>query len=90
MSEKYNARCDKMMETKLKENSQRLGISIFDLVDRYVRRGIYSDNHYMERPRLSFEQLKEISKRDAERDKKRGIFPNPHSDSLVGIINRDK
>lgn len=74
MSEKYNARCDKMMETKLNENSQRLGISIFDLVDRYVRRGIYSDNHYMERPRLSFEQLKEISKRDAERIRREVFF----------------
>lgn len=62
------------METKLKENSQRLGISIFDLIDRYVRRGIYSDNHYMERPRLSFEQLKEISKRGAERIGKEVFF----------------
>ncbi|MDO5860795.1 hypothetical protein [Methanobrevibacter sp.] len=90
MSEKFNVRCDEMMETKLKENSKKLGISISDLVDRYVRRELYMDNHYLERPRRSLEQLKEMSKRDAERDRKNGIYPSPRSDSLVGILNRDK
>lgn len=89
LSEKFNVRCDKMMETRLKENSQKLDISIFDLVDRYIRRGVYSDNHYLEKPRLSFEQLKEISRKDSERDRKNGIFPKSHTDSLVGICNKD-
>ena len=72
MSEKFNLRCDKMMETRLKENSQKLGISVDDLIDRYIRRELYSDDYY-NAPSLSIEEIEEILKMDVENDKKRGI-----------------
>ena len=90
MSKMYLIQCDKIMETKLKENSKKLGISISDLIDRYIRQELCVDNDYLKKPKLSWEQLREISKRDAKRDRKNGIFPKPHSDSLVGICNRQK
>lgn len=90
MSDKYNIQCDNMMETRLKENSKKLNISVFDLIDMYIRRELCVDNNYLKKPKLSFEQLKEISKRDVERDMKNGIFPKSHGNSLVGICNRDK
>ena len=88
MSKKENIQCDKMMETRLKENSEKLNISIDELIDRYIRRGVYSDYFYWKRPKLSLDELKEMSKRDAERDRKNGIFPKLHDNSHVGICNR--
>lgn len=89
MSEKYRIQCDEMMETKLIENSQKLDISIFDLIDRYIKRELCADNNYLKKHKLSLDELKEISRIDVERDRKRGIFPKPRSNSLVGICNRN-
>ena len=76
------------METRLKENSEKLNISVDELIDRYIRRGVYSDYFYLKRPKLSLDELKEMSKRDVERDRRNGIFPKSHGNSLVGLCNK--
>ena len=76
------------METRLKENSQKLNISVDELIDRYIRQEIAVDNNCFIKPEMSLEELKEISKKEAERDRRNGIFPKPHGKSIVGICNK--
>ena len=47
---------DDMIENRLKEKSIKLGISVDELIDRYIRRGLYSDDYY-ESPQLTMEEL---------------------------------
>lgn len=77
-----------MMKTKLKENAEKLNISVSDLIDRYIKRELYSDDYYVA-PSLSTEEIEEMLKKDVELDKKRGIVRTmPFSDSLVGMCNK--
>lgn len=76
---------DEMIEVQLKENSDKLNISVNELIDRYVRRGLYSDDYYIQ-PELSREELEEISKRDLQRDLERGIPPKEHNFDI--FVNR--
>ena len=54
---------DEMIENRLKEKSRKLGISLDELIDRYIRRELYSDDYYIQ-PQLSREELDRLSKRD--------------------------
>lgn len=75
---------DEMIETQLKEKSKKLNISISELISRYIKRGLYMDDYY-EPPKLSREELLEISRKEVEKDKKRGIQPKKHNfDVFVG------
>lgn len=76
------------METRLKEYSEKLNISVDELIDRYIRQEIAVDTNCFIKPIMSLEKLKEISKKEAERDRKNGIFPKPHGKSLIGICNK--
>ena len=79
---------DKMIEAQLLENSRKLGIFIDELIERYIKRGIHSDDYYIQ-PDLSKEELDEICKKDIERDRKRGIPPAKHNfDVFIGRWNR--
>ena len=78
MSDKKILIGDNMIEEQLKEKSTKLGISLYELIDRYIRRGLYSDDYYMQPP-IPREELDEICKRDMERDRKRGIPPKKHN-----------
>lgn len=79
---------DAMIETQLKENSDKLNISVEELICRYIKRGLYSDDYYIQ-PQLSKDELDEILKKDMERDKKRGIPPtNNNFDVFVGRWNK--
>lgn len=73
MSEKIKILVDENMETRIMENALKLNISVVDLIDRYVRRELYMDDYY-KRPQLSKDEIIEILKKDAENDKKNGIF----------------
>lgn len=80
---------DKMIENRLKENSSKLGISVDELIDRYIRLGLFTDDYYNP-PQLTREELIEISKKNVEKDKKNGFPPKKHNfDVFVGILNRD-
>lgn len=63
---------DEMVETQLIEKSKRLNISVDELIERYIRRGLYSDDYYIQ-PQLSKEEIDAIFKQNLERDKKHGI-----------------
>ena len=63
MSDKKTIIGDKMIQAQLEENSKKLGISIDELIDRYIKRGLYSDDYYMQ-PKLSREELDELSKKE--------------------------
>ena len=76
-----------VVEAKLREKSSELNISLEELVNRYVRRGLYCDDYYNP-PKLTREELIEISKMESEKDRKRGIPPKKHNfDVFVGLIN---
>lgn len=79
---------DEMIEMQLEENSHKLNISLEELIIRYIRRGLYSDDYYMQ-PDFTREELEEMSKRDLKRDMENGIPPvkNDFSD-FIGILNR--
>lgn len=80
---------DDMIEAQLKKNSNRLKISLDELIDRYIRRGLYCDDYY-DPPQLTIDELREISKKEMEKDRKRGIQPKKHSfDVFIGICNKD-
>ena len=46
MSGKKTVIGDKMIETQLNEYSKKLNISVDELIERYIKRGLYRDNHY--------------------------------------------
>ena len=72
MSDKKTVIGDEMIEAQLKENSNRLNISIDELIERYIRRGLFCDDYY-EPPKLSREELIELSRKAVEKDRKKRI-----------------
>lgn len=74
MSDKKTLICDKMIEAQLNEKSKMLGISVDELIERYIKRGLYSDDYYVQ-PQLSKEEIDVIFTRNMERDMKNGISP---------------
>lgn len=85
MSDKKDIFGDGMVEVRLVETSKELNISVSQLIERYIKRGLFSDDYYVPRS-LSREELDELSKRDIERDRKKGILPQKHDFSV--FINR--
>ena len=85
MSGKKTVIGDEMIETQLNEYSKKLNISVDELIERYIKRGLYSDNHYLER-KVTLEQLDRIHKLDMERDQKNGIPLKKHNPDV--FINR--
>lgn len=78
---------DEMILAQLEENSKKLNISVDELIDRYIRLGLYTDDYYGP-PKLSKEELMELSRVDIE-DLKNGIPPKKHNfNALVGKFNR--
>ena len=74
MSDKKTLIGDKMIEAQLNEKSKMLGISVDELIERYIKRGLYSDDYYVQ-PQLSKEEIDVIITRNMERDMKNGISP---------------
>ena len=74
MSDKKTLIGDKMIEAQLNEKSKMLGISVDELIERYIKRGLYSDDYYVQ-PQLSKEEIDVIFTRNMERDIKNGISP---------------
>ena len=86
MSEKKTLIGDEMVETQLIEKSKRLNISVDDLIERYIRFGLFIDLGLYEPPVYSREELNERAKKAVEEDKKRGIMPKKHD--FGAFINR--
>lgn len=82
MSDKSIIIGDDMIETQLKENSKKLSISLEELIDRYIRIGLYMDDYYKQ-PKLSKEKLMKIFKIDEQ--KKKNHSKDNSMDALVGI-----
>lgn len=79
---------DKMIAAKLTEKSLELNLSFNGLIERYIRRGLFSDD-YSDPPHLTREELMELSRREVEKDKKRGIPPKKHDFSVfIGLLNK--
>lgn len=79
---------DNMIENKLLEKSNILNISLEELTNRYIKFGLFEDDYYVPR-QLTREELIEMSKRDVERDKKRGIPPKKHNfDVFIGMFDK--
>ena len=74
-----------MIEAQLLEKSDKLGISMDELIERYIKMGLYIDDYY-EPPELTREEAIESIKKDAEEDRKNGIPPQKHDSSV--FINR--
>ena len=89
MSDKKIIFGDEMIENQLKENSEKLNISVEELVDRYIRRGLYTDDYYRQ-PKLSKEKLKEIFKIEDNVNMKENNSKKGNMDSIVGIYDYSK
>lgn len=76
---------DEMIESQLNEKSAILNISIDDLIDRYVKRELFTDDYYVP-PVYTREEVLEMGRRAVEKDKKRGIPPAEHDFSV--FVNR--
>ena len=63
MSDKKTLIGDKMIETQLNEKSKMLGISVDELIDRYIRWGLFSDDYYTP-PEYTREELIEMGKKN--------------------------
>ena len=88
MSDKKTIIGDKMIQAQLEENSKKLGISIDELIDRYIRVGLFTDDYYVP-PKLTREELLEICKKDVEEDMKKGFPPKKHNfETFIGKFNR--
>lgn len=82
---------DQMIENRLKENSSKLGISIDELIDRYIRLGLFTDDYY-EPPQLTREELIEISKEMLKKTKGTDFLLKNITlmfllENLIGMIN---
>lgn len=85
MSDKKTVIGDEMIEAQLKEKSAILNISVEELIDRYIRRELYTDDYYAPR-KLTRKELLEMSKRDVKRDMENGIPPAKHNFDV--FVNR--
>ena len=77
MSDKKTVIGDEMIEAQLKEKSDILNISVEELIDRYLRRELFTDN-YFEPPEYTKEELLEMSRKALEKDRKNGIPIKKH------------
>ena len=59
---------DEMIEARLKNKSNILGISLDELIDRYIRRGLFCDDYYVP-TRLTKDELLERCRKEVEKDK---------------------
>lgn len=79
---------DEMIEAKLREKSNKLNISIDELIDRYIRRGLFCDDYYVP-PKYTREEMLERGRKAVERDRKNGYPPMKHNfDVFVGRWNK--
>lgn len=89
MSDEYKIKMNMEVLDKLNAISKRLNISVNELIERYIRRGLYIDDYY-EPPRRTREELIEMCKKDVEKDLKNGILPKKHNfDIFVGRWNKN-
>lgn len=65
MSDKKTVIGDEMVNAKLKAISKKLNISIDDLINQYIKRGLYGDLYYEDTP-LSKKRLSEVIKIDRD------------------------
>ena len=49
MSDKKTVICDEKIDAQLKEKSDILNISVEELIDRYLRRELFTDNYFIGR-----------------------------------------
>lgn len=70
-----------MINAQLKANSEKLNISIDELIERYVRRGLFTDD-YWEPQEVTIEELRKINKIELEREKKMGLKPPKNTGSI--------
>ena len=77
-----------MIEEKLNKIANKLDITIDELIDQYLRMGLYADDYYIA-PKFTKEELNEMAKKEVERDIKNGIPPKKHNfDQFVGLLNK--
>ncbi|WP_462315861.1 hypothetical protein [Methanobrevibacter sp.] len=85
MSDKKTVIGDEMIEAQLNEKSAILNISVEELINRYLKRGLFTDDYY-EPPKYTRDELYEMGMKAVERDRKRGIPIRKHDFSV--FINR--
>lgn len=89
MSDKKIMIGDSLIEAKLLKTCGELDISLDELIDRYIRRGLYCDDYY-DPPELTLSEIKEISRKEMEKDRKRGIKPKKHNFGVfIGRLNKE-
>lgn len=88
MSDKKIEIGDKMVESQLNDKSDILNVSICELIDRYIMRGLFNEDYY-EPPKRTREELVEMGKRDVLKDIRRGILPKKHNYDVINRLMRN-
>ena len=79
---------DSKVMTKLEVNAGKLNISVKELINQYIKLGLYEDDYYEPEP-ITEEEFVELLRRNGEKDRKRGIPPRKHiTDAIVGLFNK--
>ena len=88
MSSISKSSSDSKVMSKLEENAGKINISVEELIDQYIKLGLYEDDYYEPRS-LTKEEIREVLRKDDERDRKMGVPPMKHNfDEIVGLFNR--
>ena len=88
MSSNSKNSSDSMVMSKLEKNSSKLNISVKELINQYIKLGLYEDDYHEPEP-ITEEEFVELLRRDSEKDRKRGIPPRKHiTDAIVGLVNK--
>ena len=90
MSDKKTVIGDKMINAQLEENAKKLNISVDELIERYIKRGLHSDFDLRGFHKFTREELDEIHRRNVELDRKRGVeHIKPDFSALVNRWSSD-
>ena len=90
MSSNSKNSSDSMVMSKLEENAGKLNISVKELINQYIKLGLYEDYFYEPEP-MTEEKLIKILDRNAKKDRANGIPPRKHKlDSLVRLSEKYK
>ena len=88
MSSISKSSSDSKVMTNLEENAGKLNISVKELINQYIKLGLYEDYFYEPEP-MTEEKLIKILDRNAKKDRANGIPPRKHKlDSLVRLAEK--
>lgn len=79
---------DEIVEARLEDISEKLNITVDELIDQYTRRGLHVDWGYYEQKPITEEEFSEIIRKNIEKDKIRGILNGQKEFDVFGFYKK--